>query len=586
MPTLADKIDFAQTYIHNKEGKPWTLKGREWVRDEFWKAADGFKLWRPKGVEVCSDCKDSIGQIIEHPDDNPTRAPNHKHGTDVCGGLDAEPIIITILNLTRQDGKSFNSMAYAYATMGRGRSKSIGLMAASEDQVAMLLRENYEEALNNSPKLAKNFNTIGLRVENKKTHSFLEGVAASARSATGRTRTHLLIDEARDIPAEVAWAIIPAIQTQHGIECPRGHVQIGAEELARAPKKCSACGERLVPWFARLIIMSSSGVVKEEGGENFWLAELVEKIEQEPHPNVHLFRSETPLNPAKSAKIVSAITQVFGGLDSMRDYVEADMTNRWTRRGDAFVSKADLDRVIDSTLANENGGGAPCVAFLDTSVSAEKTQLVILADDTELSSEPWEHVYVSRLDVWKPEEQARGVIDDAEILRHLDMFIPMFPSLRVLCVDTRGMPWAIAMMRTIKTKKRPWSGIAQAWDKTTGLESDQGWGLLEQRIMQGRIRLPDNVDMRKEFRGVKRKPTTNRPTQVVDVNRKKSHKDITETLALCCYLAAMEQLQRRVGLASRVKTATNAAETLSRLRASGQTTMKGPVSKNFGPDSY
>ena len=44
MPTLAEKIKFAEEHIRNKEGIRFSLKGRDWVRDQFWLPADGFKL--------------------------------------------------------------------------------------------------------------------------------------------------------------------------------------------------------------------------------------------------------------------------------------------------------------------------------------------------------------------------------------------------------------------------------------------------------------------------------------------------------------------------------------------------------------
>jgi hypothetical protein len=571
LPSLADKIAFAEAHVTNKEGIPFSLAGRDWVRDQFWLPCDGFKLWRAADRTVCDTCLDHVGEIIEHPADNPTCECE-------CGGLSAEPIIVTVLNLQRQDGKTFSSMAYALATLFKSRNKSIGLLCASEDQAEALLRENYLDVINRNPALRKRCDQYRMRLEVPKQRTRLEALSTSHKSVTGRSRTHLLIDEARDIEARVVTALLPAVFAMHGIECPRGHVQLSAEQAINAPPKCSACGERLTPWYGRIVITSSSGITDDS--EKDWLLELIEDQEANPHPNFHVFRSERALNPRKSTKIVGALEDVFGRLESTRHYVAAEMGNQWTRKGDDVVTPADVKRICDPTLQPETHCSAPCVAFFDTSSTVEKTCLVVLAQDTQLCSDvtnsPWEFLYAPRIDFWWPKDFPSGAIEVGVVLEHLRLVMPRFTNLQALHVDTSGSSWASQLVRTIKqgggtfaAKVKPWKGGID--------ESIAGWDSLERRIRQRTIRLPDLKEMHEEFRGLRRKTHRGR-NQVVDRDRRKMHKDITESLALLCWV--LDDLQiRRTTMANICERQKSVAAVTKRLKS-------GNAARTFGGNWY
>jgi hypothetical protein len=586
MPTLAQRIDFAEKYVTNKEHTPWSLKGREWVRDQFWRAADGYKLWRPQAGEPCDGCKDEIGSIIEHPDDNHTRHPEHRFTG--CVGLDVYPIIVTLLNLIRQDGKTFNTMAMALADMALGKNTSIALIAASEDQVKTLFDENYVKAVEASPKLNKRFDAVGLRLACAKTNSFLEALPASSKSVTGRTRRKVLIDEARDVPSEVAWALIPAIQAMSGIECPRGHVSridpdAAAAALNTPAEKCTACGERLQPFFGRVIATSSSGVA-EDDDEDYWFRELIEQCEKEPSPYVHVFRSNTPINPAKSPMVANALLETFGRLESMKHYVHADMTNEWTRKDDGFITKAEVDRCIDKSLRNLDECADPCVGFLDTSDTGEKTSLVMLASDP-IGSTPWERVYTPRIDWWSPADMEGGIINEHVVEERMIEILTMFTSTRIVGVDTRGRPWAMRLVKKLRTLGFT---FVEAWDKSTSHESDAGWSELGRRIRSMTVRLIDDPEMRREFRGLKVRKREDKPDKVTDKNRRKSHKDITESLAISHYLAALERLKRRSGLAHtrEVSAAMQTSEPDQARATLARLATRRPITRGLGPNSY
>lgn len=575
MPTVADRVRFCETHIANKEGHAFSLKGRDYIREHLFAAADGFKLWRAKDTDPCADCLEHIGEIVGHPGDNPTRTAEHR--STGCPGLVAEPIIVSVLNLQRQDGKTFGSMGLALSDLFLGRNKSIGLLAASEDQAERLFQENYAEAIARSPALSKRCEVTRMGLHVPKQRCRFEAMSTAHRSVTGRSRTRLLIDEARDIDARTVMALIPAVFAMHGIECPRGHVQLDATQAVGAPETCSACGERLVPWYGRITITSSSGVMDDS--ERDWLAELIESLQQEPHPNYHVFASEKTLNPSKSTVIMGAVEDVFGRLETTRDYVAAEVGNQWTRKGEAVVTKREIDLCTDSKLTNLIECHDPSVAFLDTSDTVELTSLVVLSWDRAKSEKPWEHAYTSLVEVWDPAKLPRRRVDEEEVLPYLVSRLPLYPHLVTFGVDTRGREWARLLMARARQTNQPWARLMRAWDKSDE-ESAIGWNQLIARIKSQTLRMQDSPQMRKEFAGIKLSETRAGGTpRVIDRNRRKSHKDVTESLAMCCYFAAQEVLKEsRSSIARR----TQRARTVSDV---AKQTMS-PVFGRLGPNSF
>jgi hypothetical protein len=532
MTTLKEKIRFSEQYIINKEGRKFSMVGREWVRDNIFLPVDGFKLWMKEGTDPCPTCRESLNSVIENPYDNQTKDCQ-------CGGLVAEPIIVTVINVARQEGKTFSSMAYALSTMLLNKNKSFALLCATEDQCETLISECYSEAICRSPKLESLCDVQRLKITAKKTGSIFEGLSTSHKSVTGRSRTHLLIDEARDIPARTAVALIPAIFAMKGVECPASHVQLTEEQAEKAPKKCSVCGERLVPWQGRILITSSSGIMDDS--ENDWFAELVESLTVNPHPNYFLYKSEESLNPSKSKKTIGAIEDVFGSLSSTKHYISSEISNKFSRKGEDFLSRSDLKRCIDKDLVNIDGTNEASVAFLDTSVNVDKTSLVILSDDVDKGGKLFEFVDESRLDYWQP--RGGHPINPDDILYRLDAVMPAYTNLKAFCVDTRGMPWAQELVLTIRKSNRPWRNKIKPWGERKSYDSQAGWSALQQRILASppKIRLQHDIAQNKEFDGLRIKMDSTRGgVFVADRDRRISHKDITESLACACYMISVE----------------------------------------------
>ena len=567
--SVAEKIRFAEKHIKSRDGSNWSLTGREWVRDQFWLPADGWKLWRFADSEPCQECADSIGVIVDHPSDNPTTKCK-------CGGLASEPILVTVLNLERGDGKTFNLMAYSLATIFKARNKSIAALWASEDQGKQIFDEVWREAIEHNPSLSNpaRCKIYGQPPQIYTPHmgSRLEVLTSSHRSLTGRRRTHIIVDEARDVRAQTLSALLPSTNAMHGVECPAGHVQLTPEEVKeskRIPKKCSACGQRLVEWWPRVIIASAAGVLK--GNESDWLHELVEELESTPHKNYHLFTSQKwgrSLNPRKSEVVTSAIVDVFGKLPSTRHYVAAEYGNQWTRQGEDVMTPGDVKAVMDAGLHNEEGCKSRAIGFLDSSVTVEKTSLVILAEDEAKSTFPWEHVYMSYLEFWWPGHgrcAGQRTVRGDDVKQAIESVAPLYPQLTALEVDTgvgvtkgKGPEflWPILMLKEIRQGSGLWRRKLRTWSGT-GVDADTGWDLFCERVYDNKITLQRVPEILDEIKGItlSRPRNSDRRPHVTDRNRNTMHRDITQAIACLCWLIKREQVRSRRGRIGRADAA-------------------------------
>lgn len=568
--TLADRVRFAEEHLHVKTGERFSLEGRRWIVDEFWGPADGFKLWPVDTRALCDDCKIEAGQIVHD------WVPAHDsrsaaHAAIGCKGLELQPIILTLINVTRQEGKTTAGMGYDLSTIFKQRNKHLAFVTASEDQTARLIAENYQNALDRNPRLAKRCRRVGMELRVPKTNSKFTGMSTSANSVVGSSFTHVRLDEAKHVPNAVFAALLPSIFARNGWECPvPGHYH--QEGLATPTRRtCHVCGSRLVPWYGRLIATSSSPLL--EDGEEHWFPEMVEQLLAQPDPNMHVYKRDTSENPSVS-QTVRGVAERLGQLNSLRDYMEAEVSNTARRKGDDFVSSSELNAVFDRDLTPSEGSTAPCVGFLDTSLSHDLTSLVLLADDPVVGvDEPWRRLVALRMDVWDPADYAGGVIDDEAVWRHLEEYLPLFPNLRVLGVDDHMQPWAIKLVK--RARGKGWGKAVQSVNAWKDTESQIGWNLFEESIRERRIRLLEEDRVRREVRGIKRVRNTDGSTKVVDRNRKKMHRDVSESIACACYLAHLESMKRRTALSTvNSRTAKSVLSRLTRPGFSGLNTDK------------
>jgi len=543
MPSLARKIEFAEKHIRAPDGKRFSLKGRAWVVDQLWRPLDGWKLWPVNSDRLCKKCSARANTIVEdfHESDK-TRTKAHKKTK--CDGLTSEPILIAAVELKRQQGKTFNTAALALSRGFLDESESIALLAGSEDQVARLYNKNYRRTIKQSAALTENCIQQGTAITFPGTGSDIE-ILPTAISSVGDTRTMVIVDECRIVPPDIAVAMIATLFARGGWQCPDHHIRTheGVED-DEAPRVCGVCKKKTVPWYGKALLLSSAG--EQHDNEKDWFFEFVDHHKKEPHPNVHVFSSTENLNPSISKKMVEMTEEVFGALDSTKAFAGIEAGGERLRRGEDVVTAADVKRICDRNLRNEQGSGNRCVGFLDTSTTGDKTSLVIIADDEELSSEPWENVYLSHLKYWDPKKLKPAVINPDDVQKYVQTLLPLYPNLEIFEVDakigaqkkdTKAL-WPVLMMRALKNGKDRWRQKVATW-KGGKAESQAGWDQLEARILKQTFRSQDDPEFKRELKGVKR----DRNRNVVDRNRGDSHKDITEGIACAMYRISLLQFR-------------------------------------------
>ena len=540
MNNIEKRERFCEKYIVDKEGQGFTLDGREWVRDKMWLPLEGYKLWPMDIKKLCGGCKAKSGQIT-------TSHKPHNCTSDDCNGLEACAQNCVTFCLPRRSGKTFNISSWVISEIFQNHNRNISYIAASEDQASDLVMENFSGPVLNNPTLSRAAEVKGNKIIVPKTNSKFEFLSTSHRSVTGRGRSCVILDEARDISPRVFAAIAPSLLESHGFECKRGHFK--SKQKDDVDGNCPVCGDELVPWQSRLVVMSSAGLT--EGTDRDWFKELVEFLENQMDKNFYLFRADTDddLNPDINKNQLDAMKRVLGQLDSMKSLVSVEFENEFASVGDDFVSKEEISRCVDKSLRHDkNGSDRPCVAFLDTSISKDKTSLVICADDEE-SMVPWEILRVEHIKVWEPQRFKDKIIDPEIIYSYLRHALPMFPVIDFR-IDTRAMPWAMRLVKEIKRNKEPWAKYTDGFNKANRVERAIAWNLLEQRIRSQTIKIPPHEELKKELMAVRRVVNSvDGLTDIRDKNRRVRHADIADSLANCCFMAHQQALKGNLRIA-------------------------------------
>lgn len=569
--TIDERLAWAKAHIRSKEGRRFSLEGRQWVVDHFWRPANGWRRVARNLERLCDACKDEAGTIVESWDwawsDRMRRHVAAKK--DECSGLYFAPIICTVLNLPRREGKTFNVSAFVLATIFLSPRRFVLFLATAGEQTSRLFTDNIEAVINQSDAMRESCEIVGNQVRVPSTMSRLDVPKSTAhKSITGGGYTHIVLEEARDFDPRTVAATVLSIRDQGGYECPRDvrHCMkpgIGGEIVKH---RCPVCGDFLLPWYPRIIIPSSSGIV--EDSERDWFNQLVEQIEKEAPENYYLFRTEESTNPVVSKETTSALAAGFGNVEALKTYMDVELSNRPRRKGDDFLTAVDIDRIEDPSLQSLEGSDLQCVGYLDTSWSSDLTSIMIAGWDPEVCEYPWQQLRILHWQTWAP-KMLGGHMKESWVFDHLERYVPNFPRLELFLIDDRGMNWSKELVIRCN-QVRGWGPKIRAFhgkrvQKAGGKVEKQGnripgifggdedrsraWQLLEQRAMTGRraIVIPKitapiapnraPTSLRSELLGVTKVAQSDGGYEIRDRNRKKSHADLADTLAGVCLLA-------------------------------------------------
>lgn len=536
---LQRKVDFMRKRWTAPGGMPFEIPEDGWLLTEFLRPLHSFRLTAIDKAALCDPCAAHAGGLTET-----YEAPACRNGGKSCAGLRCEPVQFVLLDLPRRSGKTTGTSGYVAASLFRGEGERIAFISGSEDQSDRLFSEHYKLPIAESPTLTKRSRVVGPKIMAWKSASDMrkgktpacsfEFTSTSISGTTGGRFTVIVIDEARAVPADVAAALLPTIWDANGWQCGRGvrgHTKTkGDLDDPNHPTKCGTCGGALEPWVGKLLAMSSAGELT--GGSRDWFHELVEDQEKSPHPRAHVYRSHDVINEKVAKSSVSATAAIFGRSEAMRDHIEIETSNQARRRGEDFLTNADVAAVVDTKLLNRESGERPGVAFLDTSDVVELTSLVVVEDDTEAgAADPWSRVVVSHIHVWDPKKLGR--IEAAPLEEYLGKLVPVFKLLR-LRIDDRHAPWVRNMVARLK--KLPWGrSIVVGCTEYTREDRRFAWNALEARVLGKTIRIPDNQTLRKELRAARKSYDLDGRMDVREESRKLRHLDVAESLAGCCF---------------------------------------------------
>lgn len=509
-------VGFCRKFLDDGAGGPWSIEGRDYVVREIWRPLLGYRVVAPAHTEaedLCEACRKMLGEIVLE-----EAVFRVEHEAD-CAGATTTPIVVVGVNLPRRGGKTHSILSFATASIFLQANKRWSYMASAEDQADALLEVKVLRSLRRHASIAHLWKHTGNVIEVPGRNSWLEILPHSAGSAVGRGSTGVLVDESRSVHAEVAAALMPMIEDCHGLECPKGHGTwsdpTASSGLPPAPRTCPKCASPTVRWWGRVLFCSSSGMIEDRPDKD-WFGDWIEQRIKVPHPNVHIFATDKQINPSVSPVLHGAIAGAFADVAAIADYVAVESSNKRMRRGEVYVKPQEIEAVVDRKLVDEPRGARASVGFLDTSRTGDITSLAMLEDDSQPGEAQLHRLVVRHVRIWDPKNRTdcpTGSVNDKDVEAYLEAVLPNFPRLQKFRVDTRIMPWAKALVRSL---------IAKGFRR---VEDTEGWGEMEnssmylelmELIAQRRIRIPDNAQLRGELQGLRKVDLPRGGIKVVD----------------------------------------------------------------------
>ena len=324
--SLPHRMAWIQENLIDNMGR--RIEVRPWMTEEVYKPLDGYKAWSrtPDGEipRLCDKHRAMVGLI------RPTRRACWVPPHDDCDGLRGYKIVLVVVHLTRQEGKTTTGAAYVLSDLDLARNSPCLYFASAESQAKRVFDEKFiAPILSNASGLKSRLEIGRNEIRNPLLANSLRYIPTSARSIAAGSYRLLIADEIRDVAGDTIVKAVVQVVSAKGLECRLGHHTRGLDgdppEEGGPYPACPTCGLELEEWHGRALLMSSSG--EDEG----LLPELVTHLRETPDRGVHLFSTTAKLNPSKSLEAVDAIDRVFGSLPSTQGAVDRELRNVFAR---------------------------------------------------------------------------------------------------------------------------------------------------------------------------------------------------------------------------------------------------------------
>lgn len=413
---------------------------------------------------------------------------------ELLAAMDNPTIVLLLLLLTRQTGKSQAMLHTGVSELFCRRGAYVQHVAASERQAMSVFERKLRGPLTaflksqRIPSSAVRFTQRGVEVPSL--GSAYEILPSSEATTAGRTPTLSIFDEAKDIPDSVFTAIVPSV--------------IGAG--------------------GKLLVGSSAG--RPRG----WFYEL---LKQPPSPEVWRYESAENDNPHASHRVRDFLQRVVGQIFPAA--MQRELGNRFTEDSDELIPGALVDSAIDDTLGEMPGHDGEAFAFLDIGVRRDLTTRVLVVRVPARQPEASDHLVVASIRVWDPKQQRGGEVPLSEVRDDLASLPKRFPNLRRVLVDTGAeaadlLQWAQA---------QPLLALrVEGFVATVGSNMDI-WSSLLARLHARTVSLPRHERLLAELKNLRREEFSfGSKWRVVDASRK-LHRDVSLALAGACFAATV-----------------------------------------------
>lgn len=602
MRTIEDRIRWLEENWITAKGTRWSLKGREWVRDQILVPLHGWKISSRarEGEDLCLACQKFAGKVVEWSAarEDAIEAYHFPGHTPGCAGLEFRKVQLVVVCLNRRGGKTTNLMAAAGEAVSHDEWWEGMMFAASGNQTDHLFRENLLQQLaiiESDTGDVEEFEASTTSVRFPELHSKFFVVDSSPRSVTGRGPSVLLIEEARDVDGLLFVKALPSILDRNHLTCENGHRWAFEEEdQVKRRKWCPECRARLQPHYAVVVLVSSGGVL-DDNPRFLWFAETVVLLERSPRPGAHIFRDDDVANPA-IVRESKDILSIFEEVPSISDLVRAERTNAFTQRGDVYISESVYSRCYDPTLHHVDGTADRCVMFLDTSQKKDLLSLTVFADDDGAAPfwrrplnaarpPPWTWVYTPALYIWDPKDVFK-LVDHASLQYETVMWdllapiLPQFPNVIDIWVDVRGQPWAHNLVNAAHTSRTPWGRKFRRYQHGSREKEvrQMAFKLFLQRVEGRTLRTFRNKRVSDELAGLIKRVAPGGDFEVVDRARKLMHADVVSGLASLCERVWTMRVQRA--------TAKDINERMAGAHVRTAVDKLGPPGGKYTPDSW
>ena len=518
--------EFVENYLVDYQDRE--IKVHAWMRDEVFRPLYGFKLW-PADEYACSGCRERVGEIVSRKRRIGCNEPK-------CGGLESHKVRVVVLKMARQQGKTTTGACVTIAEMALGRNSNVVYVGASEDQGKRTFDEKFGSPVSKNKDLAKHLHVYTDGIKNPRKNNVMKFIPASHRAGVGGTNRLVIVDEARDLDAKVIIRLMPTIIAADGSQCPRGCFSTTQGEHS----ECPSCSEEMTDYYGAALIMSNAG--EDEG----WFYELVKKLQEKQFRAFHLFDTAEQLNDNSSTEAISDINEVFVEIPQTAHLVRQEFNNEFTRAGDEYLPREVIESHVMDLLPMVEGSSARCVAFFDASRTQDLSSLAICIDPATLdgkdTSRPFERMDLVRIDIWDPAKLPKHRVNYKAVRRVFAQVLPRFPRLIELRVDVAMINEAQELVDYCREHK--WGRNVHPWTANPLLNKEI-WDSLERRMLSepAALRLPNHKRLVDELVSLRVQVGVSGTHKVVDPSnrhgRGRMHRDISYSLAGCCWIADM-----------------------------------------------